>query len=126
MAQSNKSRIIIWSIVGVLAVIAVIMLITRPKNLATGPTINVANFVEDKAGVLDRLEKRAVRQGVDAGTAEQIAAEVAKARAVLEEMKGMTDAPQVDLRKKVDEFQDAHLAAKKLLKQAGGKDEGGE
>lgn len=118
MAQS-KSRIVIWTIVGILAVVAVIMLVTRPKTPAGGPTIDAADFAQDKAGVIDRLQRKVDRQGFTPEVKQQIDAEIEKARAVLQEIQGMTGATQVDLRKKVDEFQDHHVAAKKMMRDAG-------
>ncbi len=37
MAQSSKSRIVIWTIVGILVVVAAVMLVTKPKNSGKPP-----------------------------------------------------------------------------------------
>ena len=57
MAQSSKSRIIIWTIVGILVVVAVVMLVTKPKDSGR-PPINPERFVRQMESRLQKLEKR--------------------------------------------------------------------
>jgi hypothetical protein len=127
MAQGSKSRVIIWTIVGILVVVAVIMLITRPKA-GGGPQTDPTKFVSNMEGRLVRLEEKTGKAGLAPDVAQKIVDEVAKCRATLQEIQGMTGATQDELKAKVDAAQDALRAAKKLYRDATGKaaDEGGE
>ena len=57
MAQGSKSRIIIWTIVGILVVIAVVMLVTKPKTSGR-PPINPQQLSRNYERQFGRLEKR--------------------------------------------------------------------
>jgi hypothetical protein len=124
MAQqgSKKSRVIVWTIVGILVVIAAIMMLTRGKGDATSGkrTIRVdqieqlANNLEKKVDnarhVIDR------KQGRGEVTPEAYAAAqglLDKAKADIAEFRGMTD-PQ-ELFKKLEQakqdLSDARKAA---------------
>lgn len=118
MAQgSNKSRIIIWSVVGVLVVVAAIMLITKPKDSAASKLVP-ENFAERKTKELGRLEEKMAEAGLTPDQTAAIEAEIAKAREALTQIDGTTD--RVERRKIADAYHAAHSAAKKLLKAATG------
>jgi hypothetical protein len=57
MAQGNKSRIVIWTIVGILVVIAVVMLVSKPKNSGR-PPVNPERFVRQMESRFQKLEQK--------------------------------------------------------------------
>lgn len=120
MAQGgNKSRIIIWSIVGVLVVVAVILLATRPKQTG-GPEVNVADFTETMNKKLDKLQARIDKAGLTPEQVAPIEAEMNKVREILGQMANTQD--QKELRKLADLAHEANIAARKALKAATGSD----
>jgi hypothetical protein len=126
MAQgSNKSRIIIWSIVGVLVVLAAIMLISKPKT-SEKPPINAERFVKQMENRIQKLEKRiseaqAANPGAPAEQWQKMGDDLAHARQVMTEMSGITE--QKDLEAKKVEVQQAYTGVRKMLKDLTGKDE---
>jgi len=131
MAQGNKSRIVIWTIVGILVVIAAIMLITKPKNVDKLP-VNKDRFVNTMTSKLDRLDKKVAAAqaefpGAPAEQWQSITTGIAGVRQILADMGSLTE--DKDLRPKVEEANKAYNAAKKVLKEITGKeepDEGGQ
>ncbi|MBN2465456.1 hypothetical protein JXD38_07520 [candidate division WOR-3 bacterium] len=131
MAQgSGKSRIIIWAIVGILVVIAVVMLVTKPKDSGKLP-VNAERFVRQMDGRFQKLEVRvsdaqAENPGAPAELWQEISDEIALGRQVLAGMPGLTE--QKDLQAKRDSVQKAYLAARRVLKEITGREdvEGGE
>ena len=118
MAQgSNKSRIIIWVVVGVLVVVAAIMLITKPKDGAASKLVP-ENFAERKAKELGRLQDKMAEAGLTPEQTAAIDAEIAKANDALSQIEGVTD--RVERRRLADAYHAAHSAAKKALKAATG------
>ena len=133
MAQGSKSRIIIWTIVGILVVIAVVVLVSKPKNSGR-PPVNAERFARQMESRFQKLEKRvSAAQSENPGApAEQwakISADIAQGRQITAGMPGLTE--QKDLEAKRDSVQKAYLAARKVLKEVTGKEdkeqpEGGE
>ncbi len=125
MAQGSKSRIVIWTIVGILVVVAVVMLISKPK--ATGkPPVNAERFVRQMESRFQKLEKRvseaqAAFPGAPAEQWQKISGEIASGRQVMVEMPGLTE--QKDLEVKRDSVQKAYIAARKVLKEITGKED---
>ena len=128
MAQGSKSRIIIWTIVGILVVIAVVMLVTKPKSSGK-PPVNPERFAGQFEGRFQKLEQRvADAQSANPGApAEQwakISADIAQGRQLMAAMPGLTE--QKDLEAKRDSVQKAYLAARKVLKEITGKPDKGD
>lgn len=128
MAQgSNKSRIIIWSVVGVLVVVAAILLLSKPKDDSKTKLVP-ENFPELKAKSVAKLQSKMAEAGLTAEQTAAIDAEIAKANDALSRIAGVTD--RVERRKIADEFHVAFTAAKAAFREATGKDapeeEGGE
>ncbi len=126
MAQGgSKSRIIIWVIVGILVVVAVILLATRPKPL-TGPDVDPVAFTEKmESGPqgLQKLESRLQEAGLTPEQAAPVEAKITEARNILAQMAATQD--QRELRKMADQVHEAKLAARKALRAATGEgDEG--
>jgi hypothetical protein len=121
MAQGSKSRIVIWTIVGILVVVAVVLLLTRPKTggMTTDPTV----FATRMEGRLQKLETRVAKSGLAPDVAQTVADEIGKARTLLQELQGMAGSDQAQIKTKTDAANDAYQAAKKLLREATGKDE---
>jgi hypothetical protein len=134
MAQGNKSRIIIWTIVGILAVVAVVFVITNKKSTVSGqPPVNAERFAKQMESRFQKLEAQvADAQGANPGApAEQwakISTDIAQARQTMATMAGLTE--QKDLVAKRDSVQKAYLDARKVYKEITGKeakgDQGGE
>lgn len=106
MAQqgSKKSRVIIWTIVGILVVIAAIMMLTRGKGDATSGKRTIrtdqidqlANNMEKKIANAERIITK--RQGRGEVTPEAFAtaqAALDKAKAGLVEFRGLTDSKEL-------------------------------
>ena len=128
MAQSSKSRIIIWTIVGILVVIAVVMLVSKPKNSGR-PPVNAERFARQMESRFQKFERRvAEAQSANPGApAEQwakISADIAQGRQLMAAMPGLTE--QKDLEAKRDSVQKAYLAARKVLKEVTGKEDKGD
>jgi len=133
MAQSSKSRIIIWTIVGILVVIAVVMLVTKPKDSGR-PPVNPERFARQMESRFQKLERRvsaaqSENPGAPAEQWQKISQEIALGRQVMAGMPGLTE--QKDLEARRDSVQKAYLAARKVLKEITGKEdeegpEGGE
>jgi len=128
MAQGSKSRIIIWTIVGILVVIAVVMLVTKPKTSGR-PPINPQQLSRNYERQFGRLEKRiADAQSANPGApAEQWAAiteQISLGRQVLGRVSGLTD--QKELEAKRDSVQQTYLAARKVLREITGKEDKGD
>ena len=124
MAQGSKSRIIIWTIVGILVVIAVVMLVSKPKNSGK-PPVNAERFVQQFEDRFQKLENRvAAAQSANPGApAEQwakISADIAQGRQTMAAMAGLTEQNGLDAKR--DSVQKAYLAARKVLKEITGKD----
>lgn len=125
MAQgSSKSRTVIWMIVGILVVIAVVMLATRPKTSDRMP-VNPERFVHQYENRYDKLEVRvadaqAENPGAPAEQWQAISDQLARGRQVMAGMTGLTE--QKALQAKRDSVQKAYLAAVKVLKQVTGED----
>ena len=125
MAQSSKSRIIIWTIVGILVVVAVVMLVTKPKDSGR-PPINPERFVRQMESRLQKLEKRisaaqADFPGTPAEQWQKMSDDIAHVRQAMTEMSGLTE--QKDLELKKEEVQQAYTGARKTLKQVTGKED---
>jgi hypothetical protein len=128
MAQGSKSRIIIWTIVGILVVIAVVMLVTKPKDSGK-PPVNPERFAGQFESRFQKLEQRvADAQSANPGApAEQwakISADIAQGRQLIAAMSGMTDQKALDAKR--DSVQKAYLAARKVLKEITGKADKGD
>jgi hypothetical protein len=128
MAQSSKSRIVIWTIVGILVVIAVVMLVSKPKNSGR-PPVNAERFVRQMEGRFQKFESRvsaaqSENPGVPAEQWQQISNDIAQGRQIMAGMSGLTE--QKDLQAKRDSVQKAYLAARKVLKDITGKEDKGD
>jgi hypothetical protein len=124
MAQGNKSRIVIWTIVGILVVIAAVMLIKRPKT-DTRPPVNVERYTRMTEGRFQKFERKvdqakAEFPGAPAEQWQQISDNLAKGRQLLGEMAGLTE--QKDLQAKASDVQKAYAGARKAFKDITGKD----
>ncbi|MBM3312973.1 hypothetical protein FJY70_00085 [candidate division WOR-3 bacterium] len=125
MAQGNKSRIVIWVIVGILVVVAAVMLITKPKT-TSGPPINPERFVRITESKFEKLERRVAEARLDFPDApaeqwQRISDEVAHGRQALAELSTLTE--QKDLAVKKAEATGAYAAATKVLREVTGKEE---
>jgi hypothetical protein len=128
MAQGSKSRIIIWSVVGILVVIAVVMLVTRPKTTDRMP-VNPERFVKQYERRFQKLEVRVAAAQAENPTApaeqwQKISNEIALGRQVMAGMPGLTE--QKVLQAKRDSVLKTYLAATKVLKQITGKEDKGD
>jgi uncharacterized coiled-coil protein SlyX len=125
MAQGNKSRVIIWTIVGILVIIAAVMLIKKPKGVS-GPPVIPERFQAQMENRLGKLEgkvakARAEFPGAPAEQWQKITDEIAKTRQLMGEMAGLTE--QKDLKAKLVDVQKAYNEAKRTLKEITGKEE---
>ena len=125
MAQGSKSRIVIWTIVGILVVVAVVMFVTRPKD-SVRPPVNPERFGRTMESRLQKLEKKISQAQADfpGAPAEQwqkMSDDIAHARQAMAEMPGLTE--QKDLELKKEEVQQAYTGARKTLKQVTGKED---
>ncbi len=125
MAQGSKSRIIIWTIVGILVVIAVVMLVTKPKNTGR-PPVNAERFARQMESRFQKLEARvsaaqSENPGAPAEQWQKISQDIAQGRQIMAGMPGLTE--QRDLEAKRDSVQKAYIAARKTLKEITGKEE---
>jgi hypothetical protein len=125
MAQGSKSRIVIWTIVGILVVVAAVMLIKKPKG-ATQLPVNTERYVKKMSMQLEKLENKVAQARVDfpGAPAEQwqkIADGIAGIRQILAEMPGITE--DKDLQVKVTDANKAYIGAKRMLKDITGKED---
>ena len=125
MAQGSKSRVVIWTIVGILVVVAVVMLLTRPKTAAGGVPTDPAKFSTTMEGRIGRFEGKVAQAGLTPDVTQKITDEIGKARAALQELQGMAGKPQAEIDVKTAAVQDAFNAANKLYRDATGKTAGG-
>jgi len=130
MAQGSKSRVVIWTIVGILVVIAVILLVVGRKSaVPSGQRVmkpaDVPGYVDRMNKSLERLEKQVATAQAAGGSPEtfaKIADNIGKIRTGLQEMQGMTDNKQ--LTDKAEELKTLRSETGKLLKSVGGTDTG--
>jgi len=119
MAQSNKSRIVIWTIVGILVVAAVIFLIIARKSAPTALPFtadNAAKYAEKATKRLDGLAEDATALRAQFGTDPAFAkfdTAMEKARADLQEMQSLTD--EKALKAKKDEVEGYRFDMNKIL-----------
>ena len=59
MAQSNKSRMVIWTIVGILVVVAVVFLVMGKKDSDGGKPVDVPKFTRLMTTRIDKVEANA-------------------------------------------------------------------
>jgi hypothetical protein len=124
MAQSSKSRVVIWTIVGILVVVAAVMFIKKPKTSGK-PPVNTARFVKNMESRLQKLEAKVAQAHVDVPGApaeqwQKITDAIASVRQILTEMPGVTE--DKDLQVKVADANKAYVGARKTLKEITGKD----
>lgn len=126
MAQSSKSRIVIWTIVGILVVVAAVMFLKKPKDATlSGPPVTPAQL-EKLAGRLDKFEARIAKAqaeypGAPAEKWQKVNDLVAKSRQTLTEMQGLTE--QKDLKAKLVDYQKGLIEARQALKDITGQAE---
>ena len=128
MAQGNKSRIIIWTIVGILVVVAVVMLLTKPKNQQGQPPVNKARFAERVQSQLTKLDKKVSEAKSEfpdtpAESWQKISDDMARATQLVTEMSTMTDDDQPALRDKRDEINKVFGEARRTYKQITGRED---
>ncbi len=122
MAQkSNKSRIVIWTIVGILVVVAVVFLIGGKKSVPPGTRDIDVDDISGFTGRMERMmgqeERRLSKLRADYGPADefgQIDELLSKARVSLEELQGLTDAEEI--RAKMKEVKESIRAAADIRK----------
>jgi hypothetical protein len=124
MAQGSKSRIVIWTIVGILVVIAAVMLIKKPKTTAK-PPLNTERFARNMESRLQNLEGKVAQArndfpGAPAEQWQKITDNIASARQQLAELPGITE--QKDVQAKASSVQKAYSGARKTLKEITGKE----
>jgi hypothetical protein len=125
MAQGSKSRVVIWTIVGILAVIAVVFVITNKKS-ATGRPETAEQLARSYTRSFERLENRVAKAqsefpGAPAEQWQKINEQIALGRQVLAGVPGLTE--QKDLMVKRESLKDAYIAVNKTLKAITGTDE---
>lgn len=125
MAQGSKSRIVIWTIVGILVVIAAVMLIKKPKTTAK-PPLNTERFARNMESRLQNLEGKVAQArndfpGAPAEQWQSITDGIAGIRQILADMPGITE--DKDLQIKVTDANKAYITAKKALKEITGKED---
>lgn len=120
MAQrSNKSRIVIWTIVGVLVVIAVVMLVTRPKTpvgVRDIGTDDIPGYISRYDNHLEKFGRRVSDAIDDYGHDEmigEIEMKVEYIRQGLVELEGLTEPDEI--RAKMDSIDAAYKDARGLL-----------
>ena len=129
MAQSSKSRIVIWTIVGILAVIAVVFVISSKKSSTSGrPPVNPERFAKRMESQFQKFEgqisdAKAANPGAPADQWQKISDNIARGRQVMARMAGLTD--QNILQPQRDSVIKAYLDARKMYKGITGKDASG-
>jgi len=127
MAQ-GKSRTIIWTIVGILVVVAVVLVVTKPKN--TGKPIVADQLARSYTRSFDRAERRVAEAQAEhpetpAEQWQKMSAAIALGRDVLTRVPGLTE--QKDLVAKRESLMHAYTTVTKTLREVTGKrDKGGE
>jgi len=123
MAQSNKSRIVIWTIVGLLVVTAVVFLIVGKKGVAAEKPFTVeevGKFTRLMETRIGKVEENAAEErgqfGPEAQEAfDQIDMHIAASRDWLRKMQDTKD--QAELLAQKDSVQDNYHSAKRVLKE---------
>ncbi len=125
MAQANKSRVVIWTIVGILVVVAVIFLIVAKKGAATTGARSfteedVPKFVSTMTSRVEKFERRLARirdeYGPEAAEAfARIEENLGKVRTGLLEIQELTDVKA--LAEKRDEVKQDYSSAKDVFKE---------
>ena len=146
MAQGSKSRVVIWTIVGILVVVAAVIIITKPKTNKGRPPINAKRFAQMMESRFQKLEKEIAEAQAEstkapagstkapagstkapaestkalAGKWQAMSDRIAHGRQVLAEMAGTTS--QNQLRDKRVEVQAAYHIASQLFSDVTGKE----
>lgn len=127
MAEKSKSRVVIWTIVGILVVVAVVFLIVARRG--TGPagtrnisTEDVPGFVERMERSLDNEEGRVAKLRGEWGSEyaaefDEIAGLLDKVRADLQEIQQMTGSSEIS--KRMEEIKADLGTARDLRKSVG-------
>ncbi len=125
MAQGSKSRVVIWTIVGILVVIAVVFLIVGRKGAPSGKRAVAAEdipaFVNRMEARLAKFEERVAKareKGGDPAAYAKIDEQVGKVRTGLQELQGITD--QTQWLPKMELIKNDLAEARKMLREAGG------
>lgn len=120
MAKSSKGRTLIWVIVGVLVVVAVILLVTRPKNVGTGvrniDATDIPGYVLRYNDHMEKFDRRVQNALDDYGSHEvfgEIDGKVEYIRAGLSELEGLTEPDAI--KAKMDSIDLAYKEARELL-----------
>lgn len=118
--KSNRGRIVIWTIVGILVVIAVIFLIAGRGQQTRGEreisAEDVPGFVARMEGRLEKTESRVAKAMSDYDAPEEFARIdelLETVRTGLSEIQTMDD--QEAVRQKMEEIKDAYNEAKGIL-----------
>jgi hypothetical protein len=123
MAEKNRSRVVVWTIVGILVVAAVIFLIVARRGSAPGgrdvSTADVGPFVARIQSQIeherDRVARRQSRYGSEYPEEfAEIQTHFDNVRAGLDEIQGLTDAAEI--RKKMEEIKEELGKARDLRK----------
>ena len=121
MAQSNKSRIVIWTIVGILVVVAVVFLVLGKKGSVSGSKpLDVAKFTRLMTTRIDKVEGNAAElrgeYGPDADEHfSKIDAHIERTRHWLQLIQDASGDEAV--KEARDSIQDNYHAAKKLVRE---------
>ena len=127
MAEKGKSRVVIWTIVGILVVVAVVFLVVARKG--GNPTGSRSISTEDVPGFVGRMEKsldneegRVARLRSEWGSDyaaefDEVAGLFDKVRADLQEIQQLTDG--VAISKKMEEIKDDLSTARDIRKSIG-------
>lgn len=125
MAQGSKSRVVIWTIVGILVVVAVVFLVVGRKGTPSGKRAVTAEdipaFVNRMNTRIEKFEHRveiARQKGGDPAAFAKVEEQVGKVRTGLQELQGITD--QTQFLPKMEEIKKDLGEARKMLKEAGG------
>ncbi|OYD17209.1 hypothetical protein CH330_00685 [candidate division WOR-3 bacterium JGI_Cruoil_03_51_56] len=110
MAKGSKSRIVIWTIIGILVVVAIIFLVTNKKGGGTGGTLplkpeKVAAFVRRTTVRLDKLEaqlaeKQAAHGPEAAETFDSVSVMIERVKTGFIDVQDMTDVEALTNKKK--------------------------
>jgi len=126
MAEKSRSRVVIWTIIGIAVVAAVVFLIVARRGSAPrGREITVEDvrpFVERIQGQLDREVKRVSRRQSEYGSAyaeefAQIQTHFNNVNAGIDEIQELTDAAEIE--KKMAEIKDELGKARDIRKMIG-------
>ncbi len=121
--KKNKSRVVIWTIVGILVVIAVVFLVLgRGNKSASGRNISsedVPGFLTRMEGRMEKFERRLSGARDDYGDAEvfdEIDALLENVRVGMDEIQQLTEAQAIE--EKMEQIKVDYNEAKQLLKEA--------